>query len=69
MKIVTLTRASRGLGVSRSSIRRAALKGILAPIYGGLFGRRLIGVTDESINKLLAIRQMNRAFNGKEVRP
>ena len=67
MKIITLTHASQRLNVSRSSIRRAALKGILTPVHGGLFGRRLIGVTNESIDKLLSLRQMNNAFSGKEV--
>lgn len=67
MKIITLTQASQRLNVSRSSIRRAALKGILTPVHGGLFGRRLIGVTNESIDKLLSLRQMNNAFSGKEV--
>ncbi len=67
MKIITLTQASQRLDVSRSSIRRAALKGILTPVHGGLFGRRIIGVTDESLDKLLSLRQTNRAFSGKEV--
>ena len=67
MRATTLTTAGKKLGISRTSVRRATLAGILTPVYGGIFGQRLVGVTDESIEKLLSLRQMNRAINDKEV--
>ena len=53
------------LGVSRASVRRAVKKKLLTPVYGGLMCDRIVGITKDSVAKLIARRQELQAQNSK----
>ena len=53
------------LGVSRASVRRAVKKKLLTPVYGGLLCDRIVGITKDSVAKIIARRQELQAQNSK----
>ncbi len=61
---MTTRLAAYRLGVCVGTIRRAIKQGMLTGVYGGLNGRRLVGVTAESVNRLLAAREEANAAQG-----
>lgn len=53
------------LRVSRASVRRAVEQKLLTPVYGGLMGNRVVGITKESVNTFLDYRKTVQAQNAK----
>ncbi len=53
------------LGVSRASVRRAVKKKLLTPVYGGLMCDRIVGITKDSVAKIIARRQELQTQNSK----
>ena len=56
-KTYTLEEAAAILGVSKSTIRRAARLGQLKAVCGGLMGDRLKAVTAESVHAVIDYRR------------
>lgn len=66
--ICTATEAANILGMSRRAISQAARAGKIDGVYGGLMGDRLIGITRDSVNRIIDCRKTRQPTNGYQAR-
>lgn len=63
-KICSIAEAAARLGMSRNATAYAARTGKLTPIFGGLMGNRIVGITIESVEAVIEYRKTHQPRRG-----
>ena len=58
---ITVSEAAKRLRISRSSIYAAIRRKQFKPVYGGIDGRRSVGVYADAVDKLVAMKMKGGA--------
>ena len=59
-KRYSIAEAATRLGMSRNATAYAARTGKLTPIFGGLMGTRIVGITADSVDAVIEYRKAHQ---------